>query len=82
MGENDKLARVTTDLVRELMPKQEFTAYSLAMELRQMLNAIKDEGTNIDSGAGFGGADLWVKVQGVEYSIHVEPTAKAKEGTE
>ena len=40
-------------------------------ELRGLLESIKDEGTSIDSGGGMGGVDLWVKVGGKEFYLHM-----------
>ena len=45
---------------------------SLAHELRQMLKAIVDEGTSIDSGGGDGLADLHPVISGVEYHIQIQ----------
>ncbi len=64
---------VTAGIAKRALPAEDFNAYSLARELKEMLNSIKDEGTAIDSGGGAGGADLWVKVQGVEYAITIRP---------
>lgn len=48
-------------------------ARSLAHEIRTFLLAsVADHGTAIDSGGGDGDADLWVKVGGVEYYIHIK----------
>lgn len=54
----------------------------LAHEIRAFLMSVKDEGTGIDSGGGDGDADLWVKVQGVEYYINIRKsnTQLLKEG--
>lgn len=47
-------------------------ARGLSLEIRSMLLAsVADHGTSIDSGGGDGDADLWVKVQGVEYYINI-----------
>lgn len=46
----------------------------LASELRSYLEAVKDEGTAIDSGGGDEMGDLWVTVQGVEYFIAIRPS--------
>jgi hypothetical protein len=51
--------------------------YSLALEIREFLQSIKDEGTAIDSGGGLGSADLWVKIQGDEYYISISKRPKA-----
>lgn len=50
--------------------------YMIATEIRDFLHSVKDEGSSIDSGAGNGSADLWVKVQGVEYLITIAPNLK------
>lgn len=44
---------------------------SISTEIREFLKSIKDEGTQIDSGFGDGHADLWVKVDGVEYLVQI-----------
>lgn len=45
---------------------------SLRDELIELLSTVRDEGTSCDTGGGMGQADLWVKVQGVEYFITVK----------
>jgi hypothetical protein len=40
-----------------------------ALEIKRLLESIKDEGSEIDSGMGDGCGDLWVKCGGVEYFI-------------
>lgn len=47
-------------------------AMSLAHEIRKfLLTSVADQGTGIDSGGSDDNADLWVKVGGVEYYIHI-----------
>lgn len=46
--------------------------FTLAKEILDFLNTIKDEGTEIDSGGGFGGSDLWVTIGGEEFIIQVK----------
>ena len=43
----------------------------LVGELKALLDAIKDAGTEIDTGTGNGNADLWVMVDGIEFYINV-----------
>lgn len=44
---------------------------SLMLELREILQNVKDQGTSIDSGGGDGTGDLWVTVGGVEYFVSI-----------
>lgn len=44
---------------------------TIAHEIAQLLRSIKDEGTEIDTGSGMGGADLWITSGGVEWFITV-----------
>lgn len=39
-------------------------------------SAVADEGTAVDTGAGLGSFDLWVKVGGEEYYISVKKRAQ------
>lgn len=41
--------------------------------IRDMLRTQVDHGTPMDTGGGFGQADLWLTVDGVEYCISVKP---------
>lgn len=51
-------------------------AAGLAEEIRKFLQAgVADDGTSIDSGVGFGGADLRPQVGGVKYNINVRPSS-------
>jgi hypothetical protein len=43
----------------------------LALEIRNLISSMKDEGTAIDSGTDGASGDLWVTVQGVEYYINI-----------
>ena len=40
-------------------------------EIRDLLESIKDEGTEIDGGAGLGSADLWIKIGGKEFYLTI-----------
>lgn len=40
-------------------------------KIRTALEAITDTGSVIDSGAGMGSADLWPKIDGVEYYVEI-----------
>jgi hypothetical protein len=53
---------------------------SLAHEIKGFLEAVKDQGTRIDSGTHLtdGYSELWVTVQGVEYNVRVAPTGKGR----
>ncbi len=54
-------------------------AYTLALELKRLLEPMVDEGTNIDAGTGNGFADLWPKLGGVEFHIAVTLSRAQKE---
>jgi hypothetical protein len=41
--------------------------------IREMLRSQVDHGTSMDTGGGFGSADLWLTVDGVEYYVSVKP---------
>lgn len=41
--------------------------------IREMLSSQVDEGSGMDTGGGFGQADLWVMFGGVEYFVTVKP---------
>lgn len=47
-------------------------AMTIREELRAFLNTIIDEGTHIDSGGGFGQADLWPKIGGKEFLVSIK----------
>jgi hypothetical protein len=65
--------RAVTEIMNATMPNDGTReAYSLALEIKGFLQSVKDADTSIDSGGGLGEADLWVKVQGVEYHISVK----------
>ena len=66
----DERVRVVEDLVAGLSGWDR-GPLSLIHELREMLKSIIDHGTEIDSGGGDGMADLWAKVQGIEYYMTV-----------
>jgi hypothetical protein len=51
--------------------RPDLLALSLRNELIQMLQSIKDEGSEIDTGGGGGSEDMWVTVGGVEFVIQV-----------
>ena len=69
--DSDKRHNLVAHMLSDMMDDKTKQAFSLAGEIRTFLHSVKDEGTNIDSAGGLGGADLWVKVQGVEYLIQV-----------
>lgn len=73
--EGDKRVRIVHNLIPSNWNKGPL---SLAHELRQMLKAVVDEGTNIDSGGGDGIADLWPIIGGVEYHIQIKARARAE----
>ena len=50
---------------------------SLSKELRNFLETVKDEGTDIDAGTDFRSRDLWVTVGGVEWRINIRVNTKA-----
>ncbi len=58
-------------------------ASTVAHEIAALLRSIKDEGTEIDTGAGMGSADLWITIAGVEWFITVRKSnnQRAKEAT-
>ena len=41
-------------------------------ELVSLLNNLRDEGTGIDTGSGYGVGDIWVTVGGTEFFIQVQ----------
>lgn len=47
-------------------------ALDFADQLRDWLETVKDAGTAIDSGGGFGARDLWVTVGGHEHFISIK----------
>lgn len=47
-------------------------AMSLANYIKGALLAVKDEGSSIDTGGGFGARDLWVKIDGNEFMVSVK----------
>ena len=49
-------------------------AYSLAIEIKEFLRTIADEGTGIDTGTFAREADIDVTIGGVEYYITVRPS--------
>lgn len=42
--------------------------------IRDAMRPYVDKGTSMDGGGGFGQADLWMTVGGVEYLVSVKPT--------
>lgn len=51
---------------------------TLALEIRKFLETIKDHGTSIDYGVGFGESDLHVKINGEEWHIAVKRSKNVK----
>lgn len=41
--------------------------------IREMLRSQVDQGSSMDTGGGFGGADLWASFGGTEFIICVKP---------
>lgn len=48
--------------------------------IRDMLRSQVDEGSSMDTGGGFGSADLWVSFGGVEFFVSVKPARAAIQG--
>lgn len=70
---DDKRSDTEHQLVAHLLPADwDKAPWALASEIRDFLKSVKDDGTQIDSGSGFGAADLWVTVDGQEYRVLVE----------
>jgi hypothetical protein len=66
-----------TKLVLDMIPDGwDKNPYLLALEIRELLQSVKDEGTNIDSGTNGEVGDLWLTVQGVEYYITIKKSNK------
>lgn len=63
-----------TEVANMLPSSWDRKPFSLATEVREFLQTVKDEGTNIDSGCGDGFADLWVTMGGIEYYIAIKPS--------
>jgi hypothetical protein len=62
-----------TPLLGEHAPTDSVMA--LGHLMRQWLrDVIADAGTSVDTGAGCGGYDLWVKMGGEEVYIHLKPS--------
>jgi hypothetical protein len=80
MSEKER-AKITMGLIDQIMPPDVREAYSLIQEIRERIKPMTDEGTSMDTGGGFGSADLWFTVQGVEYSMSVGRVAKPKDPT-
>ncbi len=80
MRDEDR-TRVANDMAFS-MSDWEHMPRSFMLELRDMLEAKKDDGTHIDTGGGDGTGDLWVTVGGIEYFVSVRLSnaqlAKAK----
>ena len=47
--------------------------HSLRNEIRQFLETVKDQDTDIDAGSGASEGDLYVTVQGLEFRVTVAP---------
>jgi len=59
-------------IVHEIMPGHwDINPYSVACEIKSLIKSMADASTSIDSGAGDGVADLWLRVCGEEYHICV-----------
>jgi hypothetical protein len=67
--QGDKQVREVHDLIP---PEWDQSPLSFAHELRNLLKAVVDENTSIDSGGGDGMADLWATVDGIEYYIAIK----------
>lgn len=70
------------EMMRDLIPADwDQRPMDVADRIRAFLKTIADPDTNIDSGMSQSGADLWVKVNGVEYfiSLSMSNAQKAKE---
>ncbi len=58
-----------------MIDKDARDACTIRDELRQFIKkAMADEGSGMDSGGGVGGADLWFKVGGQEFYMHIRPS--------
>lgn len=51
----------------------DINAYSVALEIKRLIAPMIDEGTPVDSGTGFGEADLRCSIGGQYYAIIVKP---------
>lgn len=47
-------------------------AMTLADYIKGHLESVKDEGSHIDAGGGFGARDIWVMVEGREFMVTVK----------
>ncbi len=64
-------------ILHNLAPKDwDMRPLSIAHEMAELIQPIRDKGTGCDSGLGLGGADLWVIIQGVEYHIRIKPSGR------
>lgn len=79
MDEREKRTRALHDVIP---PGWDKAPLSIAHEIRKFLDAVKDAGTEIDSGTDGVTGDLWVTIQGVEYLVAVKKSNKqlVKEG--
>ncbi|MCK1281495.1 hypothetical protein IVB46_40385 [Bradyrhizobium sp. 61] len=78
MSEQERMRKVM-DMIPEGWDKKPI---SLAYEIRDFLENVKDAGTSIDSGTDGSCGDLWVTIQGTEYFITMRKSNKqlAQEG--
>ena len=63
------------DAMMALVPSEwDARPLNAALEIKSALKSIIDSGTSIDSGGCDGAADLWAKIDGVEYLITIKPS--------
>jgi hypothetical protein len=67
--------RATHDLAKALKVDVGGDALSIIHELRDLMRSVVDAGTSMDTGGGFGSADLNVTIAGIEYHIGVTPVS-------
>ena len=68
MGDHETAERILMESIPDDWDKRPVL---LALEMRNLISCMKDEGTEIDSGTDGERADLWITVQGVEYYISI-----------
>lgn len=75
MDQSDEMHRIAASLIPSEWDARPF---SLASEIRAFLKSVKDEGTSVDSASGDAVAELWVKVNGAEFYVRIEPSNAEK----
>lgn len=71
--------KIMAEMLQSFPDLAESGTIALGYMLRDiLLHQIADDGTTVDTGAGMGEFDLWVKMDGREYVVTVKPSKQGE----